>query len=265
MADTATPKLGLTRPEVGASRDTWGTKTNGNWDIVDAQIYGRMPIGARVGFCGITAPPGWLQANGQAIPRATYPELFAVIGTTYGAGDGTTTFNMPNYNGKVAVGLGSYADANGNTWGLSLGQILGNFAQVLSAAYMPVSGLIARIAAVSAYGATDAQGDHSHGVNDPGHAHSYLDRVNTGTDEASVNGSNAGGSDIGRGTSASGTGIWLSNAGNHAHNVGVAVPAQDAPVLGGGGASLGLMQPSIGEMQIIFTGRLPPSVAVAIP
>ena len=40
---------------------------------------------------------GWLLCNGQAVSRTTYQELFATIGTTYGEGDGTTTFNVPNY------------------------------------------------------------------------------------------------------------------------------------------------------------------------
>ena len=47
-----------------------------------------------------TAPKGWLLCNGQAISRTDYAELFEVIGTTFGSGDGTSTFNIPNYSGK---------------------------------------------------------------------------------------------------------------------------------------------------------------------
>lgn len=54
----------------------------------------------------------WLLCNGQAVSRADYPELFAVIGVTFGSGDGTTTFNVPDYQGKFLRGLGG-ASASG--------------------------------------------------------------------------------------------------------------------------------------------------------
>lgn len=73
------------------------------------------PVGAGMDFYGATAPEGWLFADGSAVSRADYAELFAVIGTTYGAGDGVTTFNLPDKRGRVTVGRdrqvsGSYAD-----------------------------------------------------------------------------------------------------------------------------------------------------------
>lgn len=55
-------------------------------------------------FSGTTIPDGWLACDGAAVSRAAYPELFTVVGTTYGAGDGSTTFNVPNYKGRVLVG-----------------------------------------------------------------------------------------------------------------------------------------------------------------
>lgn len=55
-------------------------------------------------FAGATAPTGYLICDGAAISRTTYAALFAIIGTTYGAGNGSTTFNIPNLKGKVAVG-----------------------------------------------------------------------------------------------------------------------------------------------------------------
>jgi microcystin-dependent protein len=58
-------------------------------------------------FAGSAVPSGWHACDGSAISRTTYAALFAVIGTTYGAGDGSTTFNVPNLNGKVAAGLDS--------------------------------------------------------------------------------------------------------------------------------------------------------------
>lgn len=52
-----------------------------------------------------TVPTGWLACDGAAVSRTTYAKLFAILGTTYGAGDGTTTFNTPNMKGRVPVGL----------------------------------------------------------------------------------------------------------------------------------------------------------------
>jgi microcystin-dependent protein len=56
-------------------------------------------------FATNTAPTGWLKANGAAISRSTYAALFAAIGTTYGAGDGSTTFNVPDLRGEFVRSL----------------------------------------------------------------------------------------------------------------------------------------------------------------
>jgi microcystin-dependent protein len=55
-------------------------------------------------FAGSSPPSGWLLCNGQQVSRTTYPELFAAIGTTFGVGDGSTTFNVPDLRGRVAAG-----------------------------------------------------------------------------------------------------------------------------------------------------------------
>ena len=54
------------------------------------------PTGAVMAFAGSSAPEGWLVCDGSAVSRTTYADMFAVIGTTYGSGDGSTTFNLPN-------------------------------------------------------------------------------------------------------------------------------------------------------------------------
>lgn len=63
-----------------------------------------LPIGVIMPFGSDTIPDNWLLCNGQAVSRTTYQELFNAIGTTYGTGDGFTTFNLPNLQGKVPVG-----------------------------------------------------------------------------------------------------------------------------------------------------------------
>lgn len=60
--------------------------------------------GAVQAFARNTAPTGWLKCNGAAVSRATYSALFSAIGTTFGAGDGSTTFNLPDMRGEFARG-----------------------------------------------------------------------------------------------------------------------------------------------------------------
>ena len=68
---------------------------------------GAVPIGTVLSYSGPTPPAGWLFARGQAVSRAQYASLFAVIGTIYGGGDGSTTFNVPNLEGRVLRGSGA--------------------------------------------------------------------------------------------------------------------------------------------------------------
>lgn len=65
------------------------------------------PVGTVQAFAGSTIPSGWLLCNGQAVSRTTYAKLYSVIGTKYGSGDGSTTFNVPNLQGRVPVGVSS--------------------------------------------------------------------------------------------------------------------------------------------------------------
>jgi len=68
-----------------------------------------MPTGAMLEYGGSAAPTGWLLCDGTAVSRTTYSALFAVLGTAYGAGDGSTTFNLPDRRGKFGVGVnGTY-------------------------------------------------------------------------------------------------------------------------------------------------------------
>lgn len=62
------------------------------------------PAGAILAYGGATAPNGWLLCDGAAVSRTTYADLFAAIGTAFGVGDGSTTFNLPNTKGRVLAG-----------------------------------------------------------------------------------------------------------------------------------------------------------------
>ena len=67
-----------------------------------------MDVGCIYMYGGSVAPSGFLLCDGSAISRTTYSELFSVIGTTYGVGDGSTTFNIPLMEGRVVIGVSVY-------------------------------------------------------------------------------------------------------------------------------------------------------------
>ena len=80
-----------------------------------------MPVGVVLPYVSSNAPNGWLNCQGQELYRGDYPELFAVIGTTYGAGDGSTTFRLPNLAGRAVVGQGSGAGLTSRAMGATGG------------------------------------------------------------------------------------------------------------------------------------------------
>ena len=80
-----------------------------------------LPAGITVPYAGATSPIGWLLCNGQAVSRTSYPRLFAAIGTTYGSGDGSTTFNVPDLRECNPVGIGKRASGVTNHNELTLG------------------------------------------------------------------------------------------------------------------------------------------------
>jgi microcystin-dependent protein len=81
------------------------------------------PAGIIAPFAGTSAPSGWVACNGAAISRTDYATLFAAIGTTWGVGDGSTTFNVPDLRGTFLRGTGT----NG-TYGTAVGQAVGSYA-----------------------------------------------------------------------------------------------------------------------------------------
>lgn len=121
------------------------------------QIQSIAAPGVVVMYAGTTAPSGALMCNGAAVSRTAYARLFAAIGTAYGAGDGSTTFNVPNLNGRVVVGVGS-AGGLGATGGAA--EVTLTEAQIPSHAHT---------------GRTDDAGAHSHST------FKRTEGVNTGT------------------------------------------------------------------------------------
>ena len=74
---------------------------------IEQMVTTSVPAGLVCHFANTAMPTGWLQANGAAISRSVYASLFAAIGTTYGVGDGSTSFNLPDVRGEFLRGLDS--------------------------------------------------------------------------------------------------------------------------------------------------------------
>lgn len=85
---------------------------------VQTAIANSTPSGAVAFFAMNAAPTGWVKANGAAVSRTTYADLFAAIGTTFGAGDGLTTFALPDLRGEFPRG---WDDSRGVDSGRSFG------------------------------------------------------------------------------------------------------------------------------------------------
>lgn len=111
-----TPTANL--PMGGFKHTNVADATANNQYATYGQLQSLLPSGAITAYGAASAPTGWLLCNGAAISRTTYAVLFAVIGTTYGVGDGSTTFNIPNLTqrfplGKAASGTGATLGATG--------------------------------------------------------------------------------------------------------------------------------------------------------
>lgn len=171
----------LTLPGVPTTTNMAATK-----GYVDTQIAAipaatdLTPAGTVIWTARNNAPTGYLKANGAAVSRTTYATLFAAIGTIYGAGDGSTTFNLPDLRGEFIRG---WDDGRGVDGGRGFATSQGQSYQ-----------------------------SHNHGINDPGHAHQW------GTDDDLGAGSGGnpdanGGTDWKAFTDTRTTGISIQNSG----------------------------------------------------
>jgi microcystin-dependent protein len=134
----------------------------------DYLIKNNTPAGVINMWATTTAPTTWLLCDGAAVSRTTYAALFAVISTTYGAGDGSTTFNLPSLKGKVPVGRDS-ADAAFNTMGLSGGAKT----HTLDTSEMPVHTHTQNAHTHTQDSHNHTQNAHNHAITDPGHVHNF--------------------------------------------------------------------------------------------
>ena len=127
----------------------WGTKINeflrlafgsttnkfGALALLDTAPNG-VPPGAFMEYGGLTAPTGWLLCDGASVSRTTYADLFAVLGTRFGSTSGTT-FNVPDFRRKIALGAGGTVPAGTNGPAATVGSAGGDEEIVLAANQLP--------------------------------------------------------------------------------------------------------------------------------
>jgi len=192
-------------------------------------------------FTTHVTPAGWLRMNGAALSRLTYANLYAVIGTSFGAPD-ASTFNLPDVRGEF---IRCFDDGRG----VDPGRTIGNWQGAAMQSHM--HGGTALWTGDHAHGAnawTDVQGWHGHAVGDPGHSHGVYDPGHSHTYSLGTlaqSGSSTvcfvpssrypgavpryqevtDGAAAGIGIYGAATGIQLGGDGNHAHNVGVGIAA----------------------------------------
>lgn len=126
-----------------ASKITLFASTTGRLKLVGSDgsvLYVGVPAGNIEFTASATTPLGWLDANGQLVSRSVYADLFAAIGTTFGAGDGSTTFAVPNISGRVIAGKESVASllttAGSGIDGGTLGAVGGTETHTLTTAQL---------------------------------------------------------------------------------------------------------------------------------
>jgi len=181
LAETTTVNYGWTKPDPGASANTWGTTLNATTDKVDAKVYaneqGLAPIGAVTMYAGAVAPANWLLCNGVTLPRAApYDKLFAVLGTAFNVGTvAADSFMLPDLRQKYPLGV--------NT-GNALGTTGGAFPVTLTTANMPShthgASESPHIHTATQVAHTHPDPGHTHGVTDPGHVHGGTMRQGSG-------------------------------------------------------------------------------------
>jgi len=100
----------------------WRTFTPSGQEKVAQQGIATVPIGTMVAFGGTAAPSGWLFCDGSNVSRTTYADLFAAIGVTWGPGDGSTTFKLPDLRGRSLLGAGVGAGLTSRVAGATGGE-----------------------------------------------------------------------------------------------------------------------------------------------
>lgn len=200
IGDGATAFTSL--PYIYADLGKFDAHNDGRYDAAGAAAavsnsINPVPVGASFFFPVSTPPAGYLAEDGSAISRTSYATLYGLIGTLYGAGDGSSTFNLRDMRGVVPRGWD-------NGRGLDSGRSFGSYQADDYASH--------------SHGTSDP--GHSHGVSDPGHSHGTAAYAGVGGSGSNVSaggtgstGSGTYGATTGIGIAGSGTGVTVNAAG----------------------------------------------------
>lgn len=224
----------------------------GNNSAPTVSMGSATPIGSIMPYAGTSSPDGWLLCAGQAVSRTAYPLLYTIIGTTYGVGDGSTTFNVPDMRGRTPVGLDNMngSDAGVLTSANTLGLTTGAEKVTLTSTEMPSH--------------THTQQSHNHTQNAHGHgnnlgtagggAHSHQTYMGLITSSSYMGGWYIGWAGAAQSYPPTGSyGMPSDTYGNHSHSITGGVydnTATNNPTTAtndntGGGGAHNNMQPSI--------------------
>ena len=180
-------------------------------------------------FAGSAAPAGFLLCDGSAVSRTTYADLYNAIGTAWGAGDGSTTFNVPDLRGRSTIGVGS-VNTNGQPT-IALAGVGGESGHTLITSEMP--------------GHAHSDSGHNHAITDPTHTHSIGGAVLNEMIVYETTGT--------LGLSSASIGMYASGPGNiNGASTGLSLGAGNAAITstGGGGAHNNL-HPFAGATKIV--------------
>lgn len=203
---------------------------SGSWqDLGDFVVLPIYPVGSVIDFAGTTVPNGWMLCDGRTLARSSYINLYSTIGVTYGAGDGSTSFQIPDCRGRITVGKDNMGGASANRITIVDGDILGTtggseYAQLVAADIPELTGT------------TNSAGTHTH-------------NVTNGTNVMRVNGAggyNAMGIDPISASITYTSDITAGTGGSHTHTVSINP--------GSNNARHNNVQPTIIMKKIIFTG-----------
>ena len=145
---------------------------------VDAQVasVAGVPVGSMTMFAGSAVPATWLACNGALVSRATYATLFSTIGVIYGAGDGSTTFALPDMRDRFPRGVGT--QVLGAT---QVGAVLAHNHTATDAGHVHAAGTHTHSTTITT---GNESVPHNHTYSDPGHAHAYGDSANHAPNQA---------------------------------------------------------------------------------
>jgi microcystin-dependent protein len=165
------------------------------------------PTGSVIAFAGSSAPTDWLLCYGQAVSRTTYASLFAIVSTTYGVGDGTTTFNLPDLRGRTVAGVDNMGGSDAGRLDIanSSGVVVGSQYVTLTSAQSGVPAHSHGSTASFSGSFTGSAASHNHTQNAHSHVMNYADNGSIGSTRSVLNAAQTTGSDTGEMASATAT------------------------------------------------------------